>query len=497
MVVILDKFTEDVAEIESKISSGAVSSVAGAEGFSLEGPVFVEKQIEVGNPHFEEGLLPRSGIAVSTEATKVTTSDGDLWEVTLPSVEQYEFPGFSGKARKYSVLFVDAETGASFAYPPLPLASSDLTLPEVVPNSKCPDELHAIWTTTARDVSDPDNYEDGDTSKDMIKHATWHPLIDPVYYCSYGHDHGSYPGKLKPAFTATAWKTEDVSTDNNRQDESQEGFKVFNMQEDGFRFIFTVHMELNNPRRFHTRHHTVHANVFTDDWKMKAELTLKNDFGFAGTKPKNQGVQPLNAAEAAIAKSLKKMRRRAFREFNVRSRSDACHFEGAIDTTPGKNDKGGAEHWQAPLNTCSGNRGGFKVDVQRPATGLKTCDNSVDKLEVDTLTGASIKRAFTSLHRGFHMSRDQCSFSEDLPTEVDEDGLIKFYTDSYFSEVVPGEAKFHIAQWMAPDFSATLPAGRYTAEDHWHGKFVRKGKGGARARGTFNTGGWAVIPEEN
>lgn len=496
--MILDGFGHGkLAEVESKIKSGAMKSVSGVNGFALEGAVYSDMQVEVGNPHYEKGLLPRTGIAVSITPKEKSTDDGDVWEVTLPKVSQFRFPGSSARPSSYSVLFVNAKTDESFAYPSMPSTSSGLNITKIVPHSMCPTELHDIWTATPRDTEDPDNYENGDIKGSLMKHATWHPLIDPVYWCSYGHDHGSFPGKLNPAFTATAWKTKDVTTHNSRQDESQEGFKVFSMHENGLRFIFTVHMELNNPRRFHTRHHTVHVNVFTSEWKLQAELTLKNDFGFAATRVKGKGVLPLNEREAEIRAEMIECGRRAFRQVNVRRRSASCHFDGAIDTTPKNGDFGSAEHWEGPLNTCSNKKGGFKVDVTRPATGLMTCDNGKDALEVDVLSGPSIQRAFTSLRNGLELSRANCLWSKSLPTEVGADGLVKFYTDSYLAEVVPGRAKYHIAQWMAPDFKAVLPKGRYNPVDHWHGQFKRKGKGVPKVRGSGNVGGWAVLPMEN
>lgn len=468
-------------------------SVVSPPGLTLEGSVYAVASDESGVLGFAEQELPGMGIALSTKAGIVSDDDGDLWVAKLPKPSEIKLVGTSAVATGYSVLIVHPETNASFSYPSHPKLSS------IRAHTKCPDELHELWTTTSRDTADKDNYMNMDmSSKDnLLKRRTWHPLVDPVYWCSYGHDHGSFPSVLKPAFTHTAWKTEDTTQQNGRQDESDEGFKVFNLNENGLHWIFTVHMELNNPRRFHTRHHTVHVNVYDDEWKMKAELTMKNDFGFAGTRINGKGVKPLNVKQIGIEKELRlAKKRRAFRQFNVRSRTSDCAFEGAIATTP-RGLSGKAEHWVAGLNTCSARRGGFKVDVQRPATGLKTCASDAKMLLMDTLRGNSINRAFTSLGRGFQVGRELCSWKKDLPTEVDENGLIKFYTDSYFSRIVTNDEKFRIAQWMAPDFDAKLPPGRYVESDHWHGKFVRKNSMKGKVRGTRNIGGWAVISSEN
>jgi hypothetical protein len=80
---------------------------------------------------------------------------------------------------------------------------------------RCPDALHATWTT-------PFDVPEADPDIDGKVWTTWHPAWDPCYFCAYDHDHGSNAGALmgiKPAYSLPAWK-------NSHQDESHGGFKV-------------------------------------------------------------------------------------------------------------------------------------------------------------------------------------------------------------------------------------------------------------------------------
>jgi hypothetical protein len=58
---------------------------------------------------------------------------------------------------------------------------------------------------------------------------------------------------------------------------------------------------------------------------------------------------------------------------------------------------------------------------------------------------------------------------------VDADGLVKFYSDPYFLKLVTDKTeKFHIAQWKAPDFDATLSGRWYVQSDLCQAKYMRK-----------------------
>lgn len=96
-----------------------------------------------------------------------------------------------------------------------------------------------------------------------------------MYWCTYGHDHGSFPGPYRPAFSHTAWKTKDTAEKDGRQAESNAGFKVFAFFENKRHWVVTIHMELSQARRFSTRHHTTQIAVFDLHWRALAFLNLK------------------------------------------------------------------------------------------------------------------------------------------------------------------------------------------------------------------------------
>lgn len=228
--------------------------------------------------------------------------------------------------------------------------------------------------------------------------------VDPIYYCTYGHDHGSYPGKYKPAFTHTAHKTTEEVKDeqgnviSTRQVESDEGFKIFTMFEENkdnkksewLHWIFVIHMELSNGRRFSARHHTVHVTTFDHSFKkVMLKVALKNDFGMAAVKT-DKGIEPLNSAMETIRKQRRNARLApAFRQFNLRSGTGECAMRGKTIKTSPVGKRGKAEHWKAPLNTCSSRGATFKVDVQRPRTGLMTCATVGKQLKLDYLAPRS------------------------------------------------------------------------------------------------------------
>ena len=65
-------------------------------------------------------------------------------------------------------------------------------------------------------------------------YRTWHPAIDPVYWCHFGHEHGSDPSLVgyTPYFGYIA--------DKNNQDERHEGFKGFAFKNGDTDWYFNV-----------------------------------------------------------------------------------------------------------------------------------------------------------------------------------------------------------------------------------------------------------------
>ncbi|MFN3266511.1 MAG: hypothetical protein ACK41E_06680, partial [Deinococcales bacterium] len=135
-------------------------------------------------------------------------------EVKLPS------PGKGNPA--YELLLAE-ENGTPSGAPALPpQAPEGATVPQ--PNQTCPDWLHRMYSVTARDGN---NY------------GTWHPQIDPVYWCYFRHEHGADPALI--GYNGAA--LEYVAKLFNDQAEIHEGFKSFVIRDEtsGVGWYISVH----------------------------------------------------------------------------------------------------------------------------------------------------------------------------------------------------------------------------------------------------------------
>ena len=116
----------------------------------------------------------------------------NVYERTLGYGENW-LPGPSADgdySRNYIVLFAESDSTPTAA-PPVPAGN---TTPQ--PNELCP-----VW------VHD-DGYQVEGPDGEM--YGSWHPQIDPTYWCHFGHEHGSnpamIPGKPRVAYQYVAAK---------------------------------------------------------------------------------------------------------------------------------------------------------------------------------------------------------------------------------------------------------------------------------------------------
>jgi hypothetical protein len=147
-------------------------------------------------PGWLSGWAP--GTAVTLNGTRYPTYTRSVGAGPLQLGGVYD-PGASGPSRvTYLVLAGEADGRPS----PAPAVPSGREVPQ--PNQTCPAWVHAQYVTVG---------PDGQT------YATWHPQIDPVYWCYFHHEHGSDPAPHKPAFGYAAGR--------GHVDENHEGFKVY------------------------------------------------------------------------------------------------------------------------------------------------------------------------------------------------------------------------------------------------------------------------------
>ncbi|KAK1858622.1 hypothetical protein I4F81_001223 [Pyropia yezoensis] len=172
----------------------------------------------------------------------------------------------------YDMYLCEADGSA----PAAPAVAKALDGVKVYPNSRCPPALHDVWVTPNVDGAD-----EGTAGKSW---RTWHPQVDPVYWCYYRHEHGTAPhfmAPYAPRLDYTAWK-------NKRQDASHPGFKGYGMiAKNGTAHYITVHASTSELFRIHQRFHTVTFAAVTKAGEIVADLSMKGDFGPAFALPTN------------------------------------------------------------------------------------------------------------------------------------------------------------------------------------------------------------------
>lgn len=426
-------------------------------------------------------LLPKELASIET-----TVTNGKL-ELRHPST--ILISGYP--ATRYYLLFAKEGAGSpiAFDYPTIPDRVKNLmtghsadTIP-VSPNVKCPEWVHNLYVVRSRDP------EVAKRHLELPYWRTWHASIDPIYWCYFDHEHGSYPGKYEPAFDYTAWKTFDSATFHGRQDESHAGFKVFSFPlSDQNKFVvIVVHMHLSVARRFSARHHTVSFAVLDKDWTVEMELHMKMDFGAAEAALRNGSNIPIDDHEAGIRNDLLRKKRFAGRRFNILNITE--EYPDSVDqrfllsshVAPTLQNKGLVlrgiyEQWRGPLNTCSGtvatyNRG-FNFDVRNPATGMRSLKGGTDATK-QIMSGDSTNR-FLDLSRSaasIEVGIEHCEFDvfrSDAGVSLERTGGV-FYTDAYFSAILNTAGKNSVRQYIKPEFTTIyMKPGKITAVDPWN-----------------------------
>lgn len=189
-----------------------------------------------------------------------------VWERDFPAGEHY-LPSPATWPSGYFLLLAEADGTPSRA-PSYPAGQA-----EPNPNDTCPTWVHDQYTTTG---------PAGQT------YPTWHPQIDPVYWCYFHHEHGSDPTLFagynnlpyKPAFGYASQKA--------GVNEAHEGFKLFAYEysdyENGRRISALVqfHQGTAGRGRLCVRYHEIDlalADAVTGE--LFADLHWTSDTGFS------------------------------------------------------------------------------------------------------------------------------------------------------------------------------------------------------------------------
>jgi hypothetical protein len=368
-------------------------------------------------------------------------------ELKLPS------PGNDNDA--YEVLLAETDGKPSSA-PTLPAnAPAGATVPEA--GKSCPDWLHHEYSVIGNDG---------------IKYDAWHPQIDPVYWCHFGHEHGSDPALIGYKGGALEY----IARLNKDQAEIHEGFKNFAMrdEESGIGWYISVHAETGFMHRVCTQNHTVviAATALSDNaaknWKageLLAELGFKGDFGPSivnnTVADKNPPIQ-MNMAGMTCPNQAE-----------IEARTRAKHPKGELKrfkrirvaAEPYGNH--GYEQWDGGLEPELGFsfpdwHGGLLLDIRNPATACNTLECT--QIVPNRSHGDSRVIDLYDIQLKYKASLDTISGAA-------ADGI--FYTNLYGDQFSDKESEaFPVRQYVKPGLNVTMPRGRFETQDAWRGLYV-------------------------
>ncbi|MPZ54300.1 MAG: hypothetical protein GEU79_16485 [Acidimicrobiia bacterium] len=203
-------------------------------------------------PDWLDGWDESTAVEISGDVAPVFTREFGPGPVNLGTVEgNVEDP-----PEMYLVLVAEADGTPSDA-PPVPDGRDTPVVGE-----KCPTWVHGRHTTRGPDGK---SYE------------TWHPQWDPVYWCSFGHEHGSnphlIPGAPKVPYGYVA--------DKLGVDEHNMGFKefIFKDQSGEYWVRFVAHAGTASDRRICTRHHTLYVQIYDETGDALMDVGFKADYG--------------------------------------------------------------------------------------------------------------------------------------------------------------------------------------------------------------------------
>lgn len=229
-------------------------------------------------------MAPPAWLASWTPAEQVTI-DGASYPsyrksfpagpVTLGGVND---PGATTSQPTYLVLFAEADGTPT----PPPGVPDGKEMPQ--PNQPCPAWVHDQYVTTGPDGQ---------------LYPTWHPQIDPVYWCYFQHDHGSDPAlflpNYKPAYGYTATAMGDA--------EPHVGFKSYVFDDgQGHQWLITHHFGTGSVKRACVRFHTVDVAVADkSSGELLADIHLMGDFGKSVVNKTGEPLTPSSCPDQAAA----------------------------------------------------------------------------------------------------------------------------------------------------------------------------------------------------
>lgn len=285
-----------------------------------------------------------------------------VYTKVLPAGKHYLKP-LGQKGLMYSVILSEA-TGT-----PSPVPSVPAGMRQPVANQTCPAWVHDLYVAPGSDGK---------------LYRTWHPPIDPTYWCYFGHEHGSNPAAFsaswKPLFNRYAHVV--------GADEEHEAFKVLVFDNATHSAMITAHMGSSTLRRVCSRFHGFDV-VFADKAtrQVVGNFAFKGDFGRVQAQTGFGTVAPMAPTDCPNNPSM-----------------SATAGSRTIPVAPGK----GYESWRVEFGTAKGLplSGGITIKLDEAIT---TCSGSKDSQgrytcnSLVTIPNRYGARHFFDLFSGFGM----------------------------------------------------------------------------------------------
>ena len=140
-------------------------------------------------------------------------------------------------------------------------------------------------------------------------YPTWHPQIDPVYWCYFGHEHGSDPSLFKADYKPAYGYVSGVAG----VDEPHAGFKSYAFDDGlGRVWLITHHFGTGGLKRACARHHSLDVAVIDKaSGELLADVHLMGDFGHSAVNSTDEVLTPPTcpdqAAHAAGSHGIRKL----------------------------------------------------------------------------------------------------------------------------------------------------------------------------------------------
>ncbi len=364
-------------------------------------------------PSWLSGWESGGTVSIDGDLVQVYEKDVPAGELVLGSVE------YTTEWREtYLVLLAEAD-GDPTPAPPTP---AGFALP--TPSASCPSWVHGLHTTVG---------PDGAT------YPTWHPQIDPAYWCYFGHEHGSSP-ELIPGRPEVPYG---YVADKLNQDEPNIGFKEFIFKDmAGEHWVrFVIHANTSSERRVCTQFHTLHVEAYDLAGALKFSAAFKADYGAAFSTSDGGDVvlTPTNCGYSmpALASQVDS---RQNREINVGAASNDY------------------ERWDSRAETTATYNLGISVfdhsfDIRDPMSHCNsvTCNSTVLRDPVEE----------SATRRTLGMASGRADFTFDADHAL---GSGEYYTDPFGLALRSSGAADAVRQYAAPGFTLAF-AKNSTADD--------------------------------